>query len=168
MTIETTQATSAEEIEAARRLLLEYADSLGWDRESAPWFCEEVSSLPGPYAPPRGSLLLALVDGEPAAVVGLQPVPERVRIPGAGAERFGELKRLFVRPAFRRCGVGQEIMRRAEAEARERGYEALVLTTAAEYFPDAPPLYDKLGYVETDPYRDDMLFPHVMWRRKDL
>lgn len=162
------EAASAEEIEDVRTLFREYAASLGWDRDATPWFCEEIDALPGPYAPPRGSLLLAFVGDSAAGALGLRPVPEDARVPGIGAERFGELKRLFVRPEFRRRGVGRALMERSEAEARERGYASLVLTTAEEMFPLAPPLYETLGYVETQPYRDDMPYPQIRWMRKDL
>ena len=167
-TIRIVEARTPAEIEDVRVLFLEYARDLGWDAQSTPWFCDEVARLPGPYAPPRGSLLLAYVGEEPAGAVGLQPVPEKSRVSGIGAECFGELKRLFVRPGHRRHGVARALMQRAEAEARARGYTSLVLTTAAELFPLAPPLYEALGYAGTQPYRDDMPYPQIRWMRKDL
>jgi len=82
--------------------------------------------------------------------------------------RSGELKRLFVRPGHRRSGVGRALMLRAETEARDRGYTELLLTTNAEMMPLAQSLYDSLGYVETAPYRSDMVWPDIRWMRKDL
>jgi putative acetyltransferase len=161
------EAIEDEQVETVRRLFLEYAQSLGWDLSSGR-FGDEIAALPGPYAPPRGSLLLAYVDDEPAGALGLQPVPREARIPGVGAERFGELKRLFVRPALRRHGVGRALMERSEAEARKRGYHALVLTTSAEMMPLAQGLYDALCYAPTEPYRDDMPWPGIRWLRLDL
>jgi GNAT superfamily N-acetyltransferase len=161
-------AKTAEELAAVRELFLEYADSLGWDLTSGGRFAEEIETLPGPYAPPCGALLLAYVGDEPAGALGLEPVPEDARIPGTGVERFGELKRLFVRSAFRRCGVGAALIRRAEDEARERGYEETVLTTSAEMFPLAQGLYESLGYGPGWPYRNDMPWPGIRWMRKVL
>lgn len=162
------EASSAEEIEDARALFREYVDSLGFGDDASHWLDDEIASLPGPYAPPRGSLLVAYVGADPAGALGLQPVPGNALVAGIGAESFGELKRLFVRPAFRRHGIGRALMERSEAEAAARGYVSLVLTTSAEMFPLAPSLYASLGYVETQPYRDDMPYPHICWMRKDL
>ena len=151
----------------ARLLFGEYATSLGWDGASG-WLAEELAGLPGPYAPPAGSLMVAYVDGEPAGALGLQVVPLAARIAGVDVTRSGELKRLYVRPAFRRLGVGRALMERAEAEARARGHRELLLTTNAEMMPLAQGLYDSLGYEETAPYRNDMPYPSIRWMRKGL
>lgn len=158
------ETRSAEDIQAARDLFTEYALSLGWDLEADHGhFAAEIRELPGPYSPPAGSLLLACVDDVPAGALGLQPVPEQARIEGIGAERFGELKRLYVRPQFRRLGIGRALLRRAEDEARARGYDRLVLTTSAEMMPLAQGLYESLGYREMQPYRNDMPYPQIRW-----
>ena len=161
------EATTAEQFASAGRLFADYAASLGWDSSDSRIHAE-IANLPGPYGPPRGSLLLALVADEPAGILGLQPVPEACRITGTGAESAGELKRLFVLPQFRRYGLGRLLMVRVEAEAIARGYDSLVLTTSAEMMPLAQDLYDSLGYSETVPYRDDMLWPEIRWMRKEL
>jgi len=161
------QATTAEELAFVGDLFREYASSLGWDPADSR-LAGEITALPGPYGPPGGSLMLGYIGDEPVGALGLQPVPEPYRIPGTGAERAGELKRLFVLPDFRRYGVARALMLRAEAEARARGYDSLVLTTSAEMMPLAQPLYDSLGYAETAPYRDDMLWPEIRWMRKSL
>jgi GNAT superfamily N-acetyltransferase len=161
------EATTPEEIQAAGELLRGYAHSLGWD-DSSGWIAGEIAGLPGPYGPPRGALLLAYDGDEPAGVVGLQPVPEGARIGGVGADNAGELKRLFVRPESRTRGIGRMLMRRAEIEARARGYHALVLTTSAEMMPLAQGLYESLGYTRTEPYRNDMSWPQIRWMRLAL
>ena len=166
-TVHILEATTPAQLDAARGLFLEYASSLGWDLSDSR-IADEMARLPGPYAPPRGSLMVAYVGEEPAGALGLQPVPEECRVEGTGAERAGELKRLFVLPAFRLNGLGRALMLRAEAEALVRGYDSLVLTTSAEMMPLAQPLYESLGYVETAPYRDDMLWPEIRWMRKGL
>jgi ribosomal protein S18 acetylase RimI-like enzyme len=161
------EATSPDEIRAAGDLLRGYARSLGWD-DSSGWIADEIARLPGPYAPPHGSLLLAFAAEEPAGVVGLQRVPDGARIAGTGADTAGELKRLFVRPDYRGRGIGRMLMRRAELVARARGYDALVLTTSAEMMPLAQALYDSLGYIATEPYRNDMPWPQIRWMRLPL
>jgi putative acetyltransferase len=162
------EAASLDEVDAARSLFREYAISLGWGESPESWMSEEIAALPGTYAPPRGSLMLAYVDDRAAGALGLQPVPEGVRVPDVGAETAGELKRMFVRPESRRHGVGRALLVRAEAEARARGYDSLVLTTSAEAMPLAQHLYESMGYVETAPYRDDMPYPHIRWMRLGL
>jgi putative acetyltransferase len=162
------EALSTEQVDAARGLLRDYAVSLGWDSASGGWIADEMAGLPGPYAPLRGSLLVAFVGDEPAGLLGLQPIPPDVAVPGAGAETAGELKRLFVRPAYRRRGIATALMRRSEQEARTRGYDALVLTTNAEMMPLAQGLYDTLGYATTAPYRSDMVWPDIRWLRLPL
>jgi putative acetyltransferase len=162
------EAHTAEQVDAARGLLHDYAVSLGWDPETGGWIADELAELPGPYAPPRGSLLIAIIGDEPAGLIGLQPVPEDVALPDTGAETAGELKRLFVRPEHRRRGIANALMRRAEQDARARGYDSLVLTTNAEMMPLAQGLYDRLGYEPTVPYRSDMVWPDIRWLRLPL
>jgi putative acetyltransferase len=162
------EAETPGEIDAARRLFGDYAASLGWSANAEAWMAEEIAGLPGPYASPRGSLLVAYIDDRPAGAVGLQPVPADVLIPGVGAETAGELKRLFVREELRRRGVGRGLMERVEIEALGRGYDSLVLTTSPEMMPLAQSMYDSLGYVETTPYRNDMPWPGIRWMRKVL
>ena len=161
------QASAPRELEDARTLLGEYATSLGWDLTSG-WITEELATLPGSYAAPAGALLVAYVGDEPAGVLGVQLVPAHVRFGHVDVACSGELKRLFVRPEHRKSGVGRALMERAEDEAQARGYTALLLTTNAEMMPLAQHLYDSLGYVETAPYRSDMVWPDIRWMRKDL
>ena len=56
----------------------------------------ELQHLPGDYAAPRGTLLLAWVDGELAGCCALRPLDE------VDVVNAAEMKRLYVRPAFRR------------------------------------------------------------------
>ena len=80
-------------------------------------FEEELAGLPGIYAPPDGRLRLAALDGRPAGCVAL-------RSHGGGV---GELKRLYVRPAFRGQAIGQRLVGALIAEARAAGYRRMVL-----------------------------------------
>ena len=70
----TTPAT-AEELQATALIFREYAESLGIDL-SFQQFEQELSTLPGDYAAPRGSLLLAWVDGELAGCCALRPLDD--------------------------------------------------------------------------------------------
>src|SRR6266436_6203956 len=80
------QAESAQQIAAIRELFLEYAQSLGFSL-CFQSFDKELDELPGDYAPPEGSLLLATCDGAPAGCVALHKL----------APEICEMKRLYVR-----------------------------------------------------------------------
>jgi ribosomal protein S18 acetylase RimI-like enzyme len=90
------------------------------DPESAPTFHnieQELRDLPGPYAPPRGRLFLALVDGRAAGCIALKPVDATT----------SELKRLYVRPDFRGLQIGQKLVSALIDAARAAGYTRIVL-----------------------------------------
>lgn len=119
----------------------EYARGLGFDL-GFQGFDEELAGLPGEYAPPTGRLLLGLVDLCPAGCVALR---------GIGGE-VCEMKRLFVRPAFRGKGVGRCLACAVIAEARAMGYGVMRLDTVADMH-EALALYLGLGFRETQAYR---------------
>lgn len=99
----------------------------------------EVESLPGPYAPPRGCILIATICGQPAGCVCLRPMAE------AGV---CEMKRLYVLPAFRGDWVGRKLIERVIREARARHYQCLRLDTNPPTMQSAIALYRSFGFVE--------------------
>jgi len=128
------------EMAEVRALFEEYAAELGID------FCfqgfrDELAALPGKYAAPGGCLLLARVDGSLAGSVALRPLEEGVC----------EMKRMYVRPAFRGRGLGRALAERVLAEGREMGYQRMRLDTLAR-LTRAVALYRALGFVEIEPY----------------
>jgi putative acetyltransferase len=131
-------------LEEVRALFFEYAGSLGFSL-CFQGFDEELRALPGMYAPPRGRLLLAIEDDRPAGCVGLHPWD------GDAAE----MKRLYVRPAFRGRGLGRILAEAALAEARSIGYRSIRLDTIASLMQSAIALYRELGFREIPPYRSN-------------
>lgn len=134
-------AVSADEIETARMLFREYADGLDVDL-SFQNFDEELATLPGGYAPPDGRLMLAWHGAESAGCVALRRF----------AERIGEMKRLYVRLAWRGTGLGRALAEAVIAEARAAGYTTLRLDTLPT-MTTAQRLYRALGFREIAAYR---------------
>jgi putative acetyltransferase len=100
-------AVTSEKIAAVRDLMREYGASLGVDL-SYQNFEEELRGLPGDYAPPRGTLLLAMAGEEAAGCVAIRPL----------GENFCEMKRIYVRPAWRAMGLGKRLVEAALEDAR--------------------------------------------------
>lgn len=132
------------ELALARDIFLEYAHSLTVDLCFQD-FEEELASLPGDYAPPRGALLLALVDQRVAGCCALRPF-DASDYPNAA-----EMKRLYVRKAFRGFGLGRQLAEAILDEARRAGYSTVLLDTLDD-MEAARALYEDLGFVEIPPY----------------
>ena len=137
-------APGGEHIPALRELFKEYASSLSIDL-CFQNFQEELADLPGEYAPPRGAWLLALVDGTPAGCCALRPLDS------ADYANAAEMKRLFVRKAFRGFGLGRQLAEAALDAAREGGYASVLLDTLDD-MESARALYQELGFCEIPPY----------------
>ncbi len=144
------------QLEAARELFLEYAQSLGFSL-CFQNFDQELASLPGDYAPPRGRLLLAYVAAVAAGCVALHPLEADVC----------EMKRLYVRPQFRGLGIGRALVDRILAEARAAGYSRMRLDTVAPIMRDAVRMYRALGFGEIAPYRANPI-PGALYMEREL
>jgi ribosomal protein S18 acetylase RimI-like enzyme len=136
--------TTAEDWLATRDILRDYAASLSIDL-CFQNFEAELRGLPGDYAEPAGVLLLALVDGVVAGCGGFRNLPD-VDYPNAC-----EMKRLFVRPAFRSFGLGRLLTQALMDRATEAGYSAMLLDTLDE-MEAARGLYESLGFEAVPPY----------------
>lgn len=135
---------SPEQLQATRVIFSEYAAQSGVDL-CFQNFDDELAALPGEYAQPQGALLLALADGAVAGCCAMRPL---------GASDYPnacELKRLFVRDAYRRLGLGRQLAEAVIDAARVAGYHHLLLDTLSD-MESARALYQDLGFHDIPPY----------------
>lgn len=130
-------------VAAAAALFREYAQWLQVDL-CFQGFAAELATLPGRYARPDGRLLVVWRADEPAACGALR------RLDGD----TGEMKRLYVRPAYRGHGLGRALATAIIEAARDVGYRRLVLDTLAQ-MGEARRLYAALGFRPIAPYYDN-------------
>lgn len=157
--IELIVAATPEQLDDARALFREYAEQLGVDL-CFQNFEAELVGLPGDYQPPRGTLLLALVDGALAGCCALRPIDD-VDYPNAA-----EMKRLFVRKAFRGFGLGRQLAEAILDAAIRMDYASVLLDTLDD-MESARALYEDLGFVEIPPYYHNPL-PGAHYLKVDL
>jgi len=129
---------------AVRQIFQDYASTLSVDLCFQD-FAQELLTLPGDYAAPRGALLLALVDGDVAGCCALRPIDN------VDYSNAAEMKRLFVRKAFRRFGLGRMLAEAILDAARLADYSCVLLDTLDE-MESARALYEDLGFTEIPPY----------------
>lgn len=153
---EITQAISAKHIEDAKTLFREYETWLGMSL-CFQGFEEELATLPGKYAPPRGRLYVAYDETGPLGCIALREI----------AIGICEMKRLFLREAARGKGVGVRLIEQVITDAREIGYEKMRLDTYPPKMGKAVNLYEAHGFYEIPAYYDN---PHdgVLYMEKIL
>ena len=128
--------------EIMRTGLLDELDAELLDRyPGEPIFGIDPAELRTEFLASGGYFVLASHDGRPVGCGAIRPLDARTV----------EIKRMFVRPVFRRRGIARSILDALEAEARRRGYTRSVLETAARQ-PEAIALYRRRGYVPIEAF----------------
>lgn len=108
-------------------------------------FEEELASLPGNYAAPKGTIYLAFDGKYAVACSAIRPRSDK-------PETDAELKRLYVKEDYRGHALGKEMFNTSMSGAKEMGYEAVVLETLPEKMQAAQILYRDYGFERIPTY----------------
>lgn len=114
-----------------------------------------AESTPADFEAPRGAFFVAFLDDVPVGCVGVR------HLNGVTSE----LKRLYVRPGARGLGLAVALTEEVERAARAAGRRQVCLDTRSDLV-EARTLYERLGYVETEPYGGSAYAEH--WYAKEL
>ena len=144
LAVEVKPAMSPADWAAAAQIVSEYVDSLGVDLAFQA-IGVELAELPRHYTAPGGVMLLAWVDGELAGCGALKPLPD------ADYPNACEMRRLYVRKAFRRFGLGRLLAQALIDHGLRAGYSCMLLDTLDD-MEAARGLYDSLGFEEVPPF----------------
>jgi GNAT superfamily N-acetyltransferase len=131
---------TAREADAAFSLIEEYYDAIGVVVR------DDRSSLEHYLASPDSSIWVAYVSDLPAGCVMLRPL---LQIPFAA-----EVKRLYVRPAYRGLKLAHALMQAVEDHARREGLQWLYLDTKDDLHA-AIHFYLSTGYTHCPRYNDN-------------
>jgi ribosomal protein S18 acetylase RimI-like enzyme len=140
MNLDLKEAESPADLNTLRVLFREYAATLPINL-SYQRFEEELEALPGAYAAPMGGLWLAYGGALPAGCVAVRPLEPLI----------AEMKRLYVRDAFRGSGLGRRLAEQTIAFAQRAGYKKMRLDTLHS-MDAARKLYTSLGFQEIPAY----------------
>lgn len=142
--VEFSKPVTSVEIEEVRAIFQEYAQSIQVDLGFQN-FEKEIATLPGEYVEPRGALLMARIKGDLVGCCALRPL-DNVDYPNAC-----EMKRLYVRKAFRKLGVGRQLVEAILDCARQADYDCVLLDTLSD-MESARALYQDLHFEEIPPF----------------
>ena len=149
------QVESPEDLAAVIKCFHTYTEWLDEDL-SHQNYESELAGLPGKYAPPTGSLLLAIdtESGRALGCVASRPVTLPSSHPKAKqGHRCAEMKRLFVYPEARGRQVARKLLLELMRRAKEQGYNEVFLDTLAR-MEAAIKLYKSEGFLEAEPYNN--------------
>ena len=149
--IKIVEVKTAKQYAEIKKLFLEYETWLGFDL-SFQSFEKEVSTLPGKYKPPWGSILIALYHEKIAGCIALRPLEQTIC----------EMKRFFVRPQFRGKGIGRLLAKAIIKKAKDIGYIKMRLDTHNSFKP-AIAIYKNLGFKETGAYYENPMLDISYW-----
>lgn len=130
-------------LEQARELFISYGKWRNLDAALGD-FQKELDELPGKYAEPAGTLLLALENGKAIGSIAYQQLSPEIC----------EMKRMYVLEAYRGKGIGRKLVEKLIAKAQESGYSLMRLDTHPR-MTTAHALYGSMGFYEIDRYNEN-------------
>lgn len=133
-----------QDLDTVRQLFREYGNELN-ENLCFQGFDAELAHPLKKYGPPGGIIFLALWEGEPAGCIALTPL----KAPGEC-----EMKRLYVRPAWRRYGIGRVLVDALLGEARRLRYTVMKLDTL-QRLQAAIRLYEQYGFGYAQAYYEN-------------
>lgn len=152
-----------QQLEAVKALLLEYTSMLLEQNPAAAGSClqrqnfeGELANLAEKYGAPQGRLYLIRVDGAPAGCAAMKRL-DRYRC---------ELKRLYIRPPFRGQGLARRLVERLLTDAREEGYEAMLLDTFP-FLSQGHPAVPRPGLLRDSPIQQLREEPYLHAKRSE-
>lgn len=145
-----------QDLDTIRQLFRDYEKELDADL-CFQSFEDELRDPLMKYGPPSGDLMLARWQSEVAGCIALSKLND----PGAC-----EMKRLYVKPAFRKNRIGQMLVEELLKCAREKKYKVMRLDTLRKLGP-AINLYKKYGFIEVLPYYPNPL-DGVVYMEKNM
>lgn len=114
---------------------------------------EELQHLHRKYGLPAGRLYIAFYNGELAGCIGLRKLDDA----------NCEMKRLYVRPAFRGKQIGGKLIQQIVKDAKEIGYSHMLLDTLP-FLESALRMYKALGFYEIPCYNDSPMNTSIYMR----
>jgi putative acetyltransferase len=133
-------------MEEVRILFREYETELNEDL-CFQSFEEELKDPLKKYGPPLGVLYIAKWNEEIAGCIALLPLKE---------EKVCEMKRLYVRPVYRKHKIGKALVEQLLKDSQQLGYAVIKLDTLEKLQP-AIALYKQYGFEETTAYYQNPL-----------
>lgn len=138
--IEVVLADDSKKISEARKLIQEYGNSLNINLDFQN-FKQELKKLPGQYIAPKGILLLATLDNKSVGCIALRELNSN----------SCEMKRLYIKEAYRGQGIGKMLVTRLIDEARKMKYEYMKLDTLPG-MKRAQEIYESYGFYDINPF----------------
>lgn len=148
--------TEGDKLDIIRNLFREYEKELD-ENICFQSFETELNDPLKKYGPPSGDLVLAYWNNEPAGCVALT----RMKEDGAC-----EMKRLYVKPSFRKNKIGVMLVEKLLISAKEKGYTTMRLDTLQK-LESAIRLYKNFGFKNISAYYNNPL-SGVVYMEKEL
>ncbi len=103
------------------------------------------------------TVFLARLDNEPVGCGGVKLFPQG----------YAEVKRMYIKPAFRGKGIGKKILNQIELSAKHANIYTVRIETGI-YQPEAIGLYEKIGFYRVPPFGEYKPDPLSLFLEKNL